>query len=159
MLILEYYTLMKSLATNRKATFDYEILEKYEAGLILFGYEVKAIKAGKMSLSGSYVVIKNNEAYLLNSGVAPYQPNNTPNGYDATRSRKMLLHKDEIKSLIGKTHQKGLTLIPLSVYTNTHGIIKIQFGLARGKKKYDKRDDIAKRDDKRRMQRAMRGKM
>ncbi len=149
---------MKSLATNKRATFDYEILDKFEAGLVLFGYEAKAVKAGKMSLSGSYVVIKDNEAFLLNSSVAPYQPNNTPQGYDATRTRKLLLHKDEIKSLIGKTHQQGLTLIPLSVYTNTRGIIKLRFGLARGKKKYDKRDDIAKREDKRRMQRAMRGK-
>lgn len=150
---------MKSLATNKRAAFDYEILEKYEAGLILFGYEAKAVKAGKMSLSGSYVVIKDNEAFLLNSSVAPYQPNNTPQGYDAARTRKLLLHKDEIKSLIGKTRQQGLTLIPLSVYTNTRGIIKLRFGLARGKKKYDKREKIAERDNKRRIDRAMRGKV
>lgn len=150
---------MKSLATNKRATFDYEILDKYEAGLILFGYEAKAVKAGKMSLSGSYVVIKNNEAFLLNSSVAPYQPNNTPQGYDATRTRKLLLHKDEIKSLIGKTHQQGLTLIPLSVYTNTRGIIKLRFGLARGKKKYDKREKIKEREDKRYTQRISRGKI
>lgn len=149
---------MKSLATNKRATFDYEILEKYEAGLILFGYEAKAVKAGKMSLSGSYVVIKDNEAFLLNSSVAPYQPNNTPQGYDPTRTRKLLLHKDEIKSLIGKTRQQGLTLIPLSVYTNTRGLVKLQFGLARGKKKYDKREQIKNRDDKRYMQRMSRGK-
>lgn len=150
---------MKPLAANKRATFDYEILEKYEAGLVLYGYEVKAVKKGRMSLAGSYVVIKNSEAYLLNADIASYQPQNTPQNYDSSRSRKLLLHKDEIKSLIGKTKQKGLTLIPLIVYTNTRGIVKLRFGLARGKKKYDKRAKIAERDDKRRMQRAMTGKI
>lgn len=136
---------MNVFAENRKAFFEYEILETYEAGIVLFGYETKAVKTGHINLSGSFVVVKNEELFLLNADIPPYQPKNTPQEYDPRRSRKLLLHKSEIKSLIGKTKQKGLTLAPLKVYT-LKGKIKLQFGIARGKKKFDKRETIKKRD-------------
>ncbi len=136
---------MNVFAENRKAFFEYEILETYEAGIVLFGYETKAVKTGHINLSGSFVVVKNEELFLLNADIPPYQPKNTPQEYDPRRSRKLLLHKSEIKSLIGKTKQKGLTLAPLKVYT-LKGKIKLQFGIARGKKKFDKREIIKKRD-------------
>ena len=148
---------MPTFAYNRKATFDYEILETYEAGLILFGYEVKAIKTGHLSLVGAYAIIRGNEAYLINAYIPPYQPKNTPADYDPYRSRKLLLHKSEIASLIGKTKQKGLTLVPLKVYTK-HGKLKLEFVLARGKKKFDKRDKIIERETKRKIDRAIREK-
>lgn len=148
--------LMTALAYNRRANYDYEILDKYEAGLVLAGHEVKSIKTGHISLQGAYVTIKDNEAYLLNATIPPYQPKNTPPGYEPSRSRKLLLHKNEIKSLIGKIKQKGLTLVPVRVYTK-RGKIKLEFGLGKGKKKIDKREKIAKRETKRKIDRAMKG--
>ena len=136
---------MKPLAQNKKAYFDYEILEKFEAGIVLIGQEVKAIKTGHISLKGAYVVIKDNELFLIGANIPPYQPKNAPTDYLPERSRKLLLRKAEIKHLIGKSRQKGLTLIPLKVYTK-RGNIKLEFGIARGKKKYDKRETIKKRD-------------
>ncbi|MBU3964905.1 SsrA-binding protein SmpB [Patescibacteria group bacterium] len=150
---------MPTLATNKRATFDYEILKKYEAGLVLAGYETKAVKSGRMSLRGSYVVIKNNEAHLINAHISPYQPKNMPADYEPTRARKLLLHKSEIKGLIGESSGKGLTLVPLSVYTNRIGKIKLSFAQARGKKKYDKREAIAEKESKRKIQRALRSKL
>ncbi len=148
---------MPTLAYNRKATFDYEILETYEAGMVLFGYEVKSIKGGHINLAGSYVVVKDGELYLINAFVPPYQPKNTPVDYNPYRSRKLLLRKTEIMSLVGKGKQKGLTLVPLKVYTK-QGKIKLEFALARGKKKYDKRAKIGEREAKRKMDRAMKEK-
>ena len=145
---------MKTLAVNKRATYDYEILEKYEAGISLFGYEVKSIKTGHISLKGSYVVIKNNEVYLLNAFIPPYQIKNTPSDYDPNRSRKLLLHKSEIKSLIGKIKQKGLTLVPIKLYTK-RGKIKLEFALAKGKKKIDKREKIRKREIERKIRRLL----
>jgi len=136
---------MKILATNKKAGFDYEILESHEAGLVLFGYEVKAMKTGHVSLAGSYVVSKGNEFYLINALVPPYQPVNTPVDYDQKRSRKLLLKKSEIASLIGKSKIKGLTLIPLKLYTKKSRI-KLEFAIAKGKRKTDKRETIKRRD-------------
>lgn len=137
---------MKILSENKKAYFDYEVLEKFEAGIALTGREVKSIKGGHISLSGSYVVIDSKrEVFLIGSHVPPYQPKNTPGDYDPERSRKLLLRKEEIKYLIGKHAQKGLTFIPLKVYTN-NGNIKLEFGIARGKKKFDKREAIKKRE-------------
>ena len=146
---------MKTLSINKRATYDYEILEKYEAGISLLGCEVKSIKTGHISLKGSYVVIKNNEVYLLNAFIPPYQIKNTPSDYDPRRSRKLLLHKSEIKSLIGKIKQKGLTLVPIKLYTK-RGKIKLEFALAKGKKKVDKRDKIKKREMERKMRRVLR---
>jgi len=147
-----YYKIMKVLAENRKAKFDYNILEKFEAGMVLIGQEVKAIKAGRMSLRGSYVVFKGSaqdgrfpEPYLVGTNVPPYQPKNALPDYDPERARKLLLNKAEIKHLLGKTKEKGLTLIPLKVYTK-YAKIKLEFGIAKGKKKSDKREQIKKRD-------------
>ena len=136
---------MKILAENRKAKFDYEILEKFEAGLVLLGQEVKAIKTGRMSLRGSYVIFKREELYLIGANIPPYQPKNALPDYDPERSRKLLLNKSEIKHLIGKTKEKGLTLIPLKVYTK-YAKIKLEFGIGKGKKRADKRETIKKRD-------------
>ena len=138
----------KALAVNRRARYDYEILETYEAGMVLRGYEVKAIKTGHVSLKGSYVTIKNNEAYLINTFIPPYQKANTPNDYDPERSRKLLLNKAEIKSLIGKSKRKGLTLVPLKIYTKK-SILKLEFGIGKGKRQIDKREVIKKRQTER----------
>ena len=146
---------MPTLATNPQAKFDYHILETHEAGLVLTGQEVKSIKNGRVSLKGSYVTIKNEEAWLINAQISPYQPKNAPSDYEPTRSRKLLLHKKEIKSLIGKTKQKGLTLVPLRVYTKGD-LIKLEFGLGKGKKKVDKRETIKKREAQRKIKQALR---
>src|SRR3990167_5417092 len=114
---------MKTLVINKRAKYDYEILETFEAGLVLAGYEVKAIKTGKASLRGAYVILRDHEAYLINAHISAYQPANTPQNYDPERPRKLLLTLKELKSLIGKTKQKGLTLVPIKMYT-TRGRIK-----------------------------------
>jgi len=148
---------MSILATNRRAKYDYQILEKFEAGLVLAGYEVKAVKKGHLSLKGSYVTINQKEVWLINSLISPYQPKNMPQDYDSTRSRKLLLHKEEIKSLIGKRKGKGLTLVPLRVYTK-HNRIKLEFGLGQGKKQVDKREKIKQREAKIKIDRALKNR-
>ncbi len=148
---------MKVLGVNRRARFDYEILETFEAGLALLGHEVKAIKTGHVSLLGAYVVIKNEEAFLLNATIPPYQPKNAPPDYDPERSRKLLLKKKEIRYLIGKTKEKGLTLVPLEVYTSERGLIKLKFGVGKGKKQIDKRELIKRREVKRKIARTLTG--
>lgn len=141
---------MTELAKNKKAYFDYEILETFQAGLALQGFEVKAIKGGKINLSGSFVIIRGGEAYLLNADIPPYQPKNTPEGYDSKKTRTLLLKKREILRLAGLSQQKGLTLIPLRVYTSRN-LVKLEFGLCRGKKQYEKRESIKKREVQRRI--------
>ena len=136
---------MKIYSENKKATFDYEILEKFEAGLVLFGQEVKSIKTGHINLSSSYVSLKGEEPFLVGVRVPPYQPNNAGADYNEERQRKLLLNKKEINYLIGKTKVKGFSLIPLKIYEK-NGRIKLEFGLAKGKKKYDKKEKIKKRD-------------
>jgi SsrA-binding protein len=148
---------MRIFAENKKAYFKYKILEKIEAGIALIGQEVKSIKLGRINLTGSYVVVKNEEIYLIGCNVPAYQPKNAPKDYNSERSRKLLLKKSEIKQLIGKTQQKGLTLIPLKVYAKK-GIIKIEFGIAKVLKKVDKREKIKKKDSERTIQRALREK-
>ena len=148
---------MPTLATNPRAKYDYHILETFEAGMVLAGYEVKAIKTGHISLKGSYVTIKDKEAWLINAQIPPYQPKNTPADYQPSRTRKLLLNKREIKSLIGQSKQKGLTLVPLRVYTKK-GKIKLAFALGLGKRKVDKREKIKKREVKRKIDRALRQK-
>ena len=145
---------MSNLVINRRAKYDYNILEKFEAGLVLAGYEVKAIKKGHMSLKGSYVTIKDKEAWLINSLISPYQPKNMPEDYNSARSRKLLLHKKEIAVLINRKQGKGLTLVPLRVYTK-HNRIKLEFALGQGKRKTDKREKIKEREDKRKINRAL----
>ena len=148
---------MRILAENRKAKFDYEILEKFEAGMILIGQEVKSIKSGRMSLKGSYVVLKNEEPYLIGANIPPYQPKNISPDYELEKPRKLLLNKSEIKHLIGKTKEKGLTLVPLKVYTKK-GKIKLEFGTAKGRKKADKRELIKKREIEREMERELKSR-
>ena len=148
---------MKMFAENKKAYFKYKILEKIEAGISLIGQEVKSIKLGRINLTGSYDVVKNEEIYLIGCNIPAYQPKNAPKDYNSERSRKLLLKKSEIKQLIGKTQQKGLTLIPLKVYAKK-GIIKIEFGIAKVLKKVDKRERIKKKDVERTIQRALREK-
>jgi len=147
---------MRVLAENRKSSYDYEFLENYEAGLVLFGFEVKAIKTGHVSLRGSFVTLKNGELYLTNATIPPYQAANVYTDYDSTRSRKLLLKKSEIASLIGKLKAKGLTLIPIKLYTKKNRI-KLEFAVARGKRKVDKREEIKKRDIERELGRKLRG--
>jgi SsrA-binding protein len=145
---------MPTLAKNRKAFYDYEILEEFEAGIVLTGQEVKAIREGKVSLKGSYVIISDEEAFLLGSNIPPYQPKNAPDDYDPQRKRKLLLTKKQIKYLMGKSNERGLTLVPLRVYTKK-GLIKIKFGVCRGKKKHDKREKIKNREIDRNLRRRM----
>ena len=145
---------MQVLSENKKAHFDYEILEKFEAGLVLQGQEVKSIRGGHISLTGSYVVFKQDEPYLIGSKIPAYQPKNTSADYNPERLRKLLLNKKEINQLIGKSNEKGFSLIPLKVYTKD-GRIKLEFGLARGKKKYNKKEQIKKRDTDREINREL----
>lgn len=148
---------MKILAINKQARYNYEILGKYEAGIEFTGPEVKSAKLKQISLKGSYVTIKDSEVWLLNCHISPYKKARQE-GYDPTRTRKLLLHRKEIDSLIGKLKQKGLTLVPLKVYTKKK-LVKVEFGLGRGKRKYEKRELIKKREAKRKIQRALRGKL
>ncbi len=134
-----------SYATNPKAHFDYELLETYEAGIVLSGSEVKAVRAGKITIQGSYVKIFNKEAYLVGALISPYQANNLPESYDPQKTRKLLFKKKELQYLTAKSEEAGLTLVPVKLY-DKHGIIKLEVGVARGKKKYDKRETIKKRD-------------
>ncbi|MFN3360258.1 MAG: SsrA-binding protein SmpB [Pseudanabaenaceae cyanobacterium] len=141
-------------AENRQARFNYEILEVYEAGIELRGTEVRSIKAGLVNLRDSFAVIRNGEVWLLNMYVAPHKTTRSSFNHEPTRTRKLLLHKDEIRKLIGKVEQKGFTLVPLKLYLK-NGWIKVSLGLAKAKKLYDKREDIKKRDDQREMARAL----
>lgn len=145
---------MKTLSENKKAYFNYLILEKFEAGISLIGQEVKSIKGGRINLAGSYVVLRGEEVYLVGASVPPYQPKNAPADYNPERSRKLLLKKTEIKYLIGKVKERGLTLVPLRMYTK-RGKIKLEFGMAKGKKKTDKRELIKKRETERDMKREL----
>ncbi len=149
---------MKEITKNKKAYFNYEILEKLIAGISLLGLEVKSIKSGRISLKATYVVLRNEEAFLIGANIPPYQPKNTPKDYNPERSRKLLLKKSEIKYLIGKTKQKGLTIVPLRVY-NIRGKIKLEIGLAKGKKKFDKRRVIKKRESEREIRRILKEKI
>ncbi len=142
---------MKIFSENKKAYFNYNILEKFEAGMVLIGQEVKSIKTGHINLSGSYITLKgppsggHPEPYLVGVKVPPYQPNNAEADYNEERQRKLLLNKKEINYLIGRSKEKGFSLIPLKVYEK-NGRIKLEFGLAKGKKKYNKKEKIKKRD-------------
>jgi len=131
-------------ATNPKAHFDYEILETIEAGIVLEGHEVKSVKTGKVSIKGSYVKILKEEPFLVGATISPYQPANVSGNYDPQRSRKLLLSKKEISNLIGTSQSHGTTLVPLKLY-GKKGYIKLLVGIARGKKKYDKRETIKRK--------------
>jgi SsrA-binding protein len=143
---------MANLAENRKARFTYEITDTYEAGVELLGTEVKSIRKGQASLDGSYAIIRGGEIYLVGTFIPPYQEKNTDESYDPRRTRKLLITKKEIRELERKVHEKSLTLVPLSLYTK-NSRIKISIGLGRGKKKFDKRESIKKRDTDREIDR------
>ncbi|HAA90046.1 MAG TPA: SsrA-binding protein [Peptococcaceae bacterium] len=147
---------IRVVAENRKARHDYFIDETYEAGIALVGTEVKSLRLGKVSLRDSYAVIQNGEVFLHNMHISPYEKGNRFN-HDPKRSRKLLLHKQEIKRLLGKTQQRGYTLIPLRVYFK-RGKAKVELALARGKKLHDKREEIARRDAQRELAREWRGR-
>ena len=147
------YEAGKTFAENRRARFDYDISETYEAGIELEGHEVKSIKAGRCSLNGSYALIRGNEAVLLNAEIPAYQPKNAPADYDSARTRRLLLHREETKRIAGRLHEKGLVLIPLRVYLKKN-IIKVALGLGRSRTKRDKREVIKKREAQREMRNA-----
>lgn len=141
----------KLIAQNKKAYHDYFIEETYEAGIVLVGTEVKSIRQGAGSVKESFIKIKDGEAYIFNMHINPYDKGNIFNK-DPLRTRKLLLHKREITKLIGETTQKGMTIVPLKVYIKG-SLVKMEIGLARGKKLHDKRDDIAKKDERRQNER------
>lgn len=144
----------KIIANNKKARHDYFIDEVYEAGIVLTGTEIKSIRQGKINLKESFAKIENGEVVIYQMHISPYEQGNRYN-VDPIRPRKLLLHKQEIRKLIGYTTQKGLTLVPLTVYIDERGRAKMELAVARGKKLYDKREDIAKRDSDRQMQQVM----
>ena len=144
----------KMIANNKKARHDYFIEETYEAGIVLTGTEIKSARLGKVSIKESYARIEKEEMMICGMNISPYEQGNRFN-VDPLRPRKLLLHKREIRKLIGATKLKGLTLVPLTMYINESGRAKIEIALARGKKNYDKRETIAKRDASRNMERAM----
>jgi SsrA-binding protein len=139
------------VANNKKARHDYFIEDVMEAGLVLTGTEIKSIRQGKVNLKESYAKIDNGEVIVLGMHISPYEQGNRFN-VEPLRPRKLLLHKQEIRKLIGYTTLKGLTLVPLTMYINEKGMAKMELAVARGKKEYDKRDTIAKKDADRRMQ-------
>ncbi len=141
---------MKIIAKNKKAFFNYEILGSYEAGISLLGSEVKSIREGKISLKESYAEIKGGEVFLVNCHISPYEAANRFN-HEATRERKLLLHRQEIKRLTGKIKEKGLTLIPTKVMINDKGKVKVEVSLAKGKRVYQKREAIKEKDREREM--------
>jgi SsrA-binding protein len=144
----------KIISDNRQARFLYEILETYEAGIELLGTEVKSIRAGKVNLKEGFALIRNGEALLMNVHISPHHTTSQIFNHDPRRTRKLLLHKDEICKLTGKVEQQGLTLVPLKMYLK-RGWVKVDIALARGKKVHDKREDVRKRQDQRDMQRAL----
>ncbi len=145
---------MPTYSKNKKAYHEYKILEEFEAGIVLLGHEVKAIKNGRISIKGSYARIQNGEIFLVGATIPPYQPFNTPADYNEQRKRKLLLKKKQIQYLSSKIEKKGLTIVPLKVYS-IKGKVKIKIGLAKGRKKYDKRQKIKEKAAKREMKRKL----
>lgn len=144
----------KIVSDNRQARFRYEIIETYEAGIELKGTEVKSIRQGKVNIRDGYALIRDDQAWLLNINISPHQTTGEYFNHDPLRTRRLLLHKQEIRKLIGKVEQQGLTLVPLKMYLK-RGRVKVVIGLCRGKKLFDKREDIKRRDDQRQIARAM----
>ena len=147
----------KLIANNKKAYHDYFILEKYEVGLVLHGTEVKSLRMGKCSIKESFIRVEDGEMYIYGMHISPYEKGNIFNK-DPLRVRKLLLHKSEINKLIGKTKEKGMAIVPLKVYFKG-SLVKVEIGLAKGKKLYDKRQDIAKKDQKREAERDFKMKL
>jgi SsrA-binding protein len=136
---------MTTFVHNKKAHFDYEILEKYEAGIELLGFEVKSLKNSQGSLDGAYVLIRGGEAFVMNMFVAPYQEKNTPKDYEPRRNRRLLMTKKDMAELAGTESNQGLTIVPISIY-NKNNLIKVSVAVVRGKKKFDKRETTKKRE-------------
>lgn len=148
------YSVGMAFISNKKAHFNYEILEKIEAGIVLAGYEVKSIRGGHGSLEGSRVLVRGREAFLVGASIPPFQPANTPKDYEPDRTRKLLLNQKEIAQVSAAESHKGLTVVPLSVY-NSGRNLKVEIAIARGKKQHDKRETIKKRDVERDMRRSL----
>lgn len=148
---------MGVIAEHKDARRKYHILDSMEAGLALTGHEAKSARRGTVSLKGSFVVMKGEEPYLVNAHIGSFQPKNAPSGYEPTRSRKLLLHRQEIKRILGKRAGEGLTMVPLRLYTS-RGRLKVEVGIARSKTKADQREAIKKREAQREIRRAMRAK-
>src|SRR3989338_8358691 len=146
---------MPTHAKNKKAFFNYSIEDTIEAGIVLAGHEVKSIREGQVSLEGSYASIRNGEAFLRNAYIGKYKRATNLESYDENRERKLLLHKHEINKLIGKAKEKGLTLVALEIYTSKRRI-KVKIGIAKGKKQFDKRESIKKKESKRKIEREIR---
>jgi SsrA-binding protein len=144
----------KTVASNRRALHDYEILDRFEAGIVLTGSEVKSLRSGRGSLSESYGRVQGGEVWLEGMHIPPYEQGEK-RGYDPIRRRKLLLHRNEIERLIGKTQERGLTLVPLRVYFS-HGLAKVEVGLGRGKRQFEKRQTTLEREHRREMDRAAR---
>jgi len=142
---------------NRRASYDYDILETYEAGIALRGTEVKSLREGKASLQDAYAKVDDGEIWLYQMHISPYEQGGRFN-HDPKRPRKLLLHKYEIRKLIGRTQERGLTLVPLKVYFNERGMAKVELALARGKRLYDRRREIARRIEEKDVERALRGR-
>ena len=149
---------MPTLAQNPRARYDYDILKTYEAGIVLSGQEVKSVRGGNVSLKGAYATLRGGEVWLLNAHIGAYKKAGRLADYDPTRSRQLLLHGREIKELIGKTQSQGLTLVPLSLYTRGRRL-KVELGLGRGRKKYEKREVIKKRAVEREVRSVLRQKI
>ncbi len=147
-------TQMTTFADNRKAHFNYEILERFTAGIKLLGMEVKAVRKGQVSLDGSHVSIRGDEAYLIGVSITPLQPKNTPTDYEVRQNRQLLLNKKEIRELAESEKMRGLTIVPISMY-NKGRYIKVEVAIVRGKKKFDKRETMKKRDSEREVQRTL----
>ncbi|AHJ31024.1 SsrA-binding protein SmpB [Nodularia spumigena CS-584] len=144
----------KVISDNRQARYLYEILETFEAGVELTGTEVKSIRAGRVNLQDGYALIRNGEAWLINVHISPYNASGQYFNHEPRRTRKLLLHRQEIRKLIGKVEQEGLTLVPLKMYLK-RGWVKVSIALGKGKKLHDKRESLKRRQDQRDMQRAM----
>ena len=147
---------IESIARNKRARHDYHVLETWEAGIALTGTEVKSLRGGKANLTDAYGIVKDGEVYLLNLHISPYEQGNVFN-HDPTRTRKLLLHRREIRRMIGAVERQGLTLVPLELYFK-RGKAKVAIALAKGKQAHDKRDDLRKKDDEREMARALRSR-
>jgi len=149
---------MTTFIRNKKVSFDYEILEKFDAGIELFGFEVKSIKSNHGNIEGSHITVRGGEAFLLNANIPPYQTANTPKDYNPERNRRLLLTKKELTELSGLEEKRGLTIVPISMY-NKGKKVKIEIAVVRGKKKFDKRETIKKKDTERDLRREIKGRI
>ena len=147
-----------ALADNKRAKFDYEMVDEVEAGVEMTGFEVKAVKDGKVDITGSHAIIRGGEAYIVGMKVQSYQPGNEPENFDTDRTRKLLLHREEIVKLAVKANERGLTIVPMRVY-NKAGKVKVLLGLAKSKKKFDKREKIKKKDVQEDIERNLKNKI